>query len=109
MTSVFRLSLFLLFSLCFSSCSAVGKNSNQKKFGADANYFIALRLLRTGNEKEAAQKLNSCVKKGSFYCAQKSAQELCKIGSVQDKNEACLKLIQKFPDDKNILIMEKKL
>ncbi len=110
MTSVCRLSLFLCFSLCFSSCSAVGlKNSNQKKFGADANYFIALRLLQSGNEKEAAQKLNACSKKGSFYCAQKSAQKLCMLGSVQERNSACLKLIQKFPDPQNILIAARQL
>ncbi|WP_027728245.1 flagellar assembly lytic transglycosylase [Treponema sp. C6A8] len=105
MTAASRLSLFLFFSLCFSSCSGIGlKSPGQKKFGPDANYFIALKLLQAGNEKEAAQKFSACAKKGSFYCAQKSARELCKLGSVQERNAACLKLIQKFPESPNLLI-----
>ena len=93
-----------------SSCTDISISSQgQKKFGADANYFIGLKLLESGNENEAAQKFKSCIKKGSYYCAMKSAQQLCKIGSVQDKNTACLKLVNYFPETENILIAARQL
>ena len=102
--------LFLLSSLMLSSCTDISISSQgQKKFGADANYFIGLKLLESGNENEAAQKFKSCIKKGSYYCAMKSAQQLCKIGSVQDKNTACLKLVNYFPETENILIAARQL
>ena len=94
----------------FSSCTDISiKGEGQKKFGADANYFIGLKLLEAGNENEAALKFNSCIKKGSYYCALKSAQNLCKIGSVQDKNAACLKLAKDYPEPENLLIAARQL
>ena len=94
----------------FSSCTDISiKGEGQKKFGADANYFIGLKLLEAGNENEAALKFNSCIKKGSYYCAMKSAQNLCKIGSVQDKNAACLKLAKDYPEPENLLIAARQL
>ena len=102
--------LCIFFSLCFSSCSEISiKNEGQKKFGSDTNYFIALKLLQTKNEKEAVLKFNACAKKGSYYCAQESLRELCKIGSIQEKNAACLRLIKNFPTEENILIAARQL
>ena len=95
--------LCLLFSMFFSSCTDISiRGEGQKKFGADANYFIGLKLLESGNENEAAQRFKSCIKKGSYYCAMKSAQNLCKIGSVQDKNAACLKLAKDYPEPEKL-------
>lgn len=102
--------LVLLFSMFFSSCTDISiKGEGQKKFGVDSNYFIGLKLLQEGNESEAAQKFNICIKKGSYYCAMKSAQNLCTLGSVQDKNAACLKLLKDFPEPENILLAVRQL
>ena len=93
-----------------SSCTDISiRGQGQKKFGADANYFIGLKLLESGNENEAAQKFKSCIKKGSYYCAMKSARNLCLIGSVQDKNAACLKLAKDYPEEENLLIAARQL
>ena len=102
--------LCLLSSLMLSSCTDISiKGEGQKKFGPDANYFIGLKLLEAGNENEAAQKFKACIKKGTYYCAMKSAQNLCKIGSVQDKNVACLKLAKDYPEAENFLIAARQL
>ena len=102
--------LCLLSSLMLTSCTDISiRGEGQKKFGADANYFIGLKLLESGNENEAAQRFKACIKKGSYYCAMKSAQNLCKIGSVQDKNAACLKLAKDFPEPENLLIAARQL
>ena len=102
--------LCLLSSLMLSSCTDISiKGEGQKKFGPDANYFIGLKLLEAGNENEAAQKFKACIKKGTYYCAMKSAQNLCKIGSVQDKNAACLKLAKDYPEAENLLIAARQL
>lgn len=96
--------------LCFTACSEISiKSQGQKKFGPDTNYFIGLKCLQAKNEKEAVLKFNSAAKKGSFYCAQESLRELCKIGSIQEKNSACLRLIKTFPSDENLLIAARQL
>lgn len=72
-------------------------------FGVDSNYYIGLRLLNENNEKAARNKFLICAKKGSYYCAQKSMQQLCKIGTVEEKNKACTNLLKKYNDDTSIL------
>lgn len=95
----------LLAAFLLVSCSSV--SDGQKKFGADADYFAGLQLQRSGKTREAALKYANCLKKGTFYCAEKSAVQLCTIGSVQEKNEACLRLIERFPSSDNLLIAVK--
>ncbi len=101
LTSSFLVSFFLLSAL---SCKAAALPEGQKKFGDDADYFIGLRLLQEGNEKAARDKFKHCIKKGSSRCAQKSAEALCTIGSIQDKNEAAVNLLKRFPGDESLLI-----
>src|SRR5574344_349675 len=97
-------SIFLsLILLSFSSCSIFSDNSLNSKYGQDANYFIGLRLLSEGKEKEARTKFLLCVKKGTDYCSRRSLEELSNIGSVQERIKYCEKLISSFNDKESML------
>lgn len=95
----------VLTALLTLSCSA--KTPAQEKLGADSDYFAGLTLLREGNQKEAINKFRRCVKKGTYYCARASAAKLCEFGSLQEKNEACINLLEKFNDSENLLLASK--
>ena len=97
----------MLFLIITSTVGCSEKSKSQKLFSVDANYFVGLQKLAEGKEKEARTKLNRCIKKGSFYCAKKSAQLLCTFGNVQEKNEAAVNLISKYKDDESLLIAAK--
>lgn len=99
--SILFVSLFLLASCNNSSLSA---KTQQTEFPADKDYFLGLRLLEENKQNEAIIKFKNCMKKGSYHCAKRSAQELTRIGSVQDKNKACEELIKKFDDEECKLI-----
>ena len=101
LTSWFLASFLLLSAV---SCKAAPQSEGQKKFGDDANYFIGLRFLQEGNEKAAREKFKRCIKKGSSVVAQKSAEALCSIGNVQEKNAAAENLLRLFPGDDSLLI-----
>ena len=101
LTSWFLASFLLLSAV---SCKAKTQSEGQKKFGNDADYFIGLRLLQEGNENAAREKFKYCIKKGSSACAQKSAEALCSIGNIQEKNAAAESLLQLFPGDESLLI-----
>lgn len=101
-TKNFAFVFLTVFFLIFSACSA--KTAAQKELGADADYFMGLKLLEEGKQKEAINKFNHCVKKGTYYCAKQSAIKLCEFGSLQDKNEACLRLVSKFPEQDTLLL-----
>lgn len=94
--------VFLLLSTV--SCKAASQPEGQKKFGADADYFIGLRLLQEGNENAARDKFKHCIKKGTPACAQKSAEIMCTLGNIQEKNSAAENLLKLFPGDDSILI-----
>ena len=96
------LATFLLLSAV--SCKAAPHTEGQKKIGDDADYFIGLRLLQEGNENAAREKFKHCIKKGTRACAQKSAEALCSIGNVQEKNAAADNLLKLFPCDESLLI-----
>lgn len=101
-------SFFLtLMVLLFSSCSAGAVPSVQKQFGADSGYFIALRKLEQNQEKEARTYLLKTAKRGSSYCARKSAELLTELGTHEQRKKACEFLIQKFPDSDSKLIAAK--
>ena len=78
---------------------------SNEKFGPDADYFIGLQKLDEGNTKEAIQKFNSCIKKGTYYCARESAIQLAKLGNLQEKNAAAEFLYKNFPDADTKLIL----
>ncbi len=93
---------FLLISAL--SCKAAALPESQKKFGKDADYFIGLKLLQEGNENAARNKFKRCMKKGTPLCAQKSAELLCTIGNIQERNAAAENLLKQFPGEDSILI-----
>lgn len=99
---IFSLTLISLFPCCSANI-----NKSQQKFGNDADYYLGLRFLSENKENEAKQKFLSCKKNGSYYCARRSAEELTKIGTVQEKNKACEELVQLYNDEDAILIATK--
>ena len=68
---------------------------------------MGLKLLEQGNEKEARAKFIRCIKKGSYYCAKKSAEALCLLGNIQEKNQAAENLIKLYSEKDSLLIAAK--
>ena len=102
---VFVFSTFFCFILQTLGCNA--QNENVKKYGANADYYLALKLLNQNNEnkiKEAQTKLKRCIKKGDKIFAKKSAQKLCQTGTIQEQINAAVQLAKLFPDDKHSLL-----
>lgn len=102
---VFVFSTFFCFILQTLGCNA--QNENVKKYGANADYYLALKLLNQNNEnkiKEAQTKLKRCIKKGDKIFAKKSAQKLCQTGTIQEQINAAVQLAKLFPDDKQSLL-----
>ena len=102
---IFIFSTFFCFIIQNLGCSA--QNENVKKFGANTDYFLALKLLDQNNEnkvKEAQAKFKRCIKKGDKIFAKKSAQKLCQVGTVQERIYSAVKLTQLFPNDKQSLL-----
>jgi soluble lytic murein transglycosylase len=91
-------------SVMCSGCSQSNSDSPQKVYGADSNYFVGLREIADGNEKEAAALFKKCAEKGSYYAARRSAEELTKLGDVQNRIAACSKLLSKYNDRDAVLI-----
>jgi soluble lytic murein transglycosylase len=73
-------------------------------YGDDSDYFIALRELENGNEQEAVRLFEKCAQKGSYYAARESAEELTKLGDVQERIAACKDLVKKYNDEDALLI-----
>lgn len=102
---VFIFSTVFCFILQTLGCNA--QNENVKKYGANADYYLALKLLNQNNEnkiKEAQTKLKRCIKKGDKIFAKKSAQKLCQTGTIQEQINAAVQLAKLFPDDKHSLL-----
>lgn len=91
-------SLFVIATL-FISCPS------NDEYGYDADYFIGLQKLSEGNVKEARQKFNNCIKKGTYYCAKESAIQLTKMGNLLENNAAAEFLYQNFPEEDSLLIL----
>ncbi|MCR4580589.1 MAG: lytic transglycosylase domain-containing protein [Treponema sp.] len=102
-----QLVIFTLLSLIISSCSA--GNPLQKEFGADSDYFIGLTFLKNGQENEARSKFNRCIKKGSKECVRKSYESLCTFGTVQERNLAALRYVEKYKDSEALLTAVRQL
>jgi len=104
----FRLFVLLLVLItCVSSTGCSTKTEGQEKFGVDADYFAGLSLLKQGNEKDARIKFNRCIKKGSYYCAKKSAEILCTFGNIQERNQAAENLLNLYSEKDSLLIAAK--
>ena len=101
--TVYLLASFLLLSAV--SCKAAPTPEGQKKFGDDAEYFIGLRLLKEGDENAAREKFKYCIKKGSPAIAQKSAEALCTIGNIQEKNAAAENLLKLFRETRRFSLL----
>ena len=92
----------------FQTFGCNAQNENVKKFGANADYYLALKLLEKNdgnNIKEAQTKLNRCIKKGDKIFSKKSAQKLSQIGTIQEQIKNAVKLVQLFPEDKESLLI----
>lgn len=103
-TLVKRISLSLILLLILSTLSCSPQTPGQVKFGVDADYFAGLRMLKEGKEKAARAKFTKCVKKGSYYIAKKSAENLCSFGNLQERNHAALDLVKKYDEKDSLLI-----
>lgn len=90
------------------SCSSENV-SLQKKYGNDAFYFLGLQNLENGNKKEALRFFSKGVRQGGLYTARLSAEELTKIGTVQEKLAACENLVDKYDDEKALLLYAKNM
>ena len=95
---IFIISLIVL-GIFLTSCP------NNEKFGGDADFFAGLQQLSQNNIREARQKFNNCIKKGTYYCAKESAIQLAKMGNLQEKTEAARFLYEHFPDPESQLIL----
>ena len=95
---IYVLSLFV-FTVLLISCPS------NEQYGYDADYFIGMQKLSEGNVKEAKQKFNNCIKKGTYYCAKESAIQLTKLGNLQENNTAAEFLYENFPDQDSLLIL----
>ena len=95
--------IFTLFLISPISCSV--KTEEQRRFGPDAEYFVALQLLNNNDGKAAITKLEKCAKKGTFYCALESKRLLCTLGTYQQKEKACQNLLKENPDEKSLEII----
>lgn len=101
---VCKFSLLIVCLLSFTACPA-----SKNEFGADADYFVGLQKLNEGDTQAARQKLNNCIKKGSYYTAKESAKLLAKMGDLQKKQESALFLYKNFPDDDSLDIVLQQL
>ncbi len=96
-------------ALFYGGCAQRPVFMPQKEFKEDTDYFIALRKAQSGEAAEAARLFTRAAKYGSPYCAKASAQELTRIGNVQDRKKACMNLIAAYDDDEALLIAAKEL
>lgn len=94
------LCLFVVFSVC--SCA-----NPKNEFKNDSSYYIALRKLKSGNISEAKRHFLKASKKGSSYVRRRSAEELTKLGNIQERLEFCENLLKNFTDEDAILLVIK--
>lgn len=98
LSSLKKAALALVFFSLFAACSQ-DKNSLSGFYGADINYFNALNSLKE-EKPEAAQKyfLRSA-KKGSYWIARRSTEQLCLMGDIQQRIKKCLDFVKQYDDD----------
>ena len=89
---------YIFIPLFLTACSSPSSAKQKLISSADQDYFLGLKLLDQNKENEAKIKFQNCIDNGTYYCARKSAECLTRIGSVQDKNIACEKLVKMYDD-----------
>ncbi len=97
-SSVKKVVVALAFFSLFTACSQ-DKISLEKFYGADVNYFSGLKLLKDGDLPAAEKYFLRSSKKGSYWAARRSAQQLCLIGDVQQRIKKSLAFLKKYDDD----------
>lgn len=102
------ISTLLLLQIIFTTgCNETSATTPQEEFPADKDYFLGLQYLQKGQENEAILKFKNCFNSGSTYCAKRSIECLATLGSVQDRNNTCELMIQRFPETETKIIAAK--
>lgn len=89
--------------------SCAQNNSLQKKYGNDSLYYLALKSLNEGNQKNAERLLTEAGKKASPLAARRALETLASLGTVQERIERSLALYKSFPDEESLLVAAKEL
>lgn len=87
----------------FAGCKPAKNSQGTSEFGKDREFFLGIRSLENGNQKEARTRLTKSLKKGSPLISRKSAETLCSIGDVQDKISAAKFLASRYKDEDALL------
>ncbi len=95
--------------LFYGGCAQRTLFMPQKEFKEDTDYYIALRKAQNGEAAEAMRLFTRAAKYGSPYCARASAQELTRIGNVQERKKACMNLVAAYDDDGARLVAAREL
>lgn len=99
--------IFCAVLVCIFLCGGCAQKNiytPQKEFKSDSDYYMALRSLDEGNTAQAVRLFTRALKKSSFYCARKSAEELTRLGNVQERQTACMNLISLYKDEDALII-----
>ena len=105
--TIFCAALVCIF-LC-TCCAQKNIYTPQKEFKSDSDYYMALRSLDEGNTAQAMRLFTRAVKNSSLYCAQKSAEELTRLGNVQERQKACMNLISLYKNEDALVAAAKEL
>ena len=89
----------LAYFVMYGGCAQKKTYTPQKAFKSDSDYYIALRKLEEGNRDAAARLFARAAKNASPYCARASAEELTRIGNVQQRQKACMSLVAAYKDN----------
>ena len=98
LSSVKKVAVALAFFSLFTACSQ-DKRSLEKFYGADVNYFSGLKLLKEGDLSAAEKYFLRASKKGSYWAARRSAQQLRSMGDVQQRIKKSVAFLKKYDDD----------
>ncbi|MBQ9630978.1 MAG: hypothetical protein IJR49_05275, partial [Treponema sp.] len=99
-----RFFLCVCISFVFFACSQNASSNTAESYGDNSFYYLALRSLSSGDEKEAHRLFTLGSQKGSGYIARKCFEELTLLGGVQQRLVASKNLIEKYGDEDAILV-----
>lgn len=71
-----KTALVLAAVVFFAGCARRGEASARAKYGANSFYYMALRALKKGGQKEAARLFSKCAAKGRSIAAERAALAL---------------------------------
>lgn len=93
-----KIAFALIFFSLFAACSQE-KNSLNKNYGVDANYFNGLAALKDNDSDKAQKYFLRASKKASYWAARRSMRQLCLLGDVQERIKKCGDYLKKYDDD----------